>query len=1210
MKARVPIKMKKKLSSTERCSVALLGLIILLFSATSFADNVLSLLDPGENEASDENREYLIDREGGTVGQIDVGDSIRGFFNINTVNSAGGNVGGNTGNNEWSGVYQLLITDKQSFGNGLFLFTAAPDPAFEADLSGGVGTADGFVPGAGAVMVFFEDDTPDAAGDFDDVSPSTPPPPPDDGTTAPAGTTPPSSEDVSIGPYESEEAFGDTTTDGAHFWTLGFNGSPGEGLQLFTQFGRGDNVLYGFNNPSATTFAVLSAGLSRLTSSNPGVGDDVVVAPISLGPFGERVEFVVNGNLKGVANLDTPFELSSDLTITWSVLPSIGDRLWEDLNGNGVQDCDDTNGNGIIGDVGDIGPECNAGIENATVNLLDPGPDGDCGTGDETQLESTSTDDRGFYGFLFLNSLPTEYCVEFVRPTGLCSGGGDAVFTTPNQGGDPAKDSNADPVTGQTPNIGLADNDTTDLTWDAGVYCLASLGDRFWDDTDNPDGIQGNPADEPGLEGVTVNLYQCDANGNPGASPVRTATTGADGLYDFGDLPPGLYDIEFEIPQDLLDAGYVFTLRNQGGDPALDSDADPATGRTGCIIELTSDEDDTTWDGGAFAPNAGLGDRLWHDLNYNGLQDTGEPGVDNVQVTLLSNPDGDAACTSGDEVPQGVATTVGGQYLFEDLFAGNYCVQFALPDPFCDFGDVQFTLQNVGGDDSIDSDVDPATGRTGNITLANNDTDLTWDAGVFCPAVLGDRFWDDSDNPDGIQGDPADEPGIEGVTVSLYVCDAVNGTPSGTPVASTLTDVDGIYSFVVDPGVYDIEFVIPPALVASGYSFTLPNQGSDPALDSDVDPATGRTGCVIEMDSNEDDPTWDGGAFVTPAGLGDRLWDDLNFNGIQDGGEPGIPGVTVRLLENPDGDASCTSGDESEIDSQTTVAGNYLFEDLLTGNYCVQFDTPDGYCPFGDAQFTLQNVGGDDTVDSDVDPATGRTGNIFLPSGATDLSWDAGVVCPARLGDRVWDDFNGDGIQNCLDSNMDGILGNAGDVGPECLPAGIADVTVRLLSPGADGLCNTGDETQLDATTTDPGGFYLFDDLLPGSYCVEVDRPVGFPNCTIANQGADNAADSDVQEPGTNPPVSCQSDDPAENPIELQSGEEDRTWDAGLLDSEVCDTDNNGVIDENDIRDIIGSRGQPADGPDDPRDADGDGIISTRDAKLCIPQCTNTNCAP
>ena len=53
-----------------------------------------------------------------------------------------------------------------------------------------------------------------------------------------------------------------------------------------------------------------------------------------------------------------------------------------------------------------------------------------------------------------------------------------------------------------------------------------------------------------------------------------------------------------------------------------------------------------------------------------------------------------------------------------------------------------------------------------------------------------------------------------------------------------------------------------------------------------------------------------------------------------------------------------------------------------------------------------------------------------------------------------------------------------------------------------------------------------------------------------------------------------------------------------------CDVDGDGDIDKYDIRAILSSRNQPASGADDPRDADGDGIITTLDAKKCIPTCT------
>lgn len=48
-----------------------------------------------------------------------------------------------------------------------------------------------------------------------------------------------------------------------------------------------------------------------------------------------------------------------------------------------------------------------------------------------------------------------------------------------------------------------------------------------------------------------------------------------------------------------------------------------------------------------------------------------------------------------------------------------------------------------------------------------------------------------------------------------------------------------------------------------------------------------------------------------------------------------------------------------------------------------------------------------------------------------------------------------------------------------------------------------------------------------------------------------------------------------------------------------CDVDADGDIDINDLRSMLGRRNQPASGPDDPMDPDGDGIISVLDVRIC-----------
>jgi hypothetical protein len=52
-----------------------------------------------------------------------------------------------------------------------------------------------------------------------------------------------------------------------------------------------------------------------------------------------------------------------------------------------------------------------------------------------------------------------------------------------------------------------------------------------------------------------------------------------------------------------------------------------------------------------------------------------------------------------------------------------------------------------------------------------------------------------------------------------------------------------------------------------------------------------------------------------------------------------------------------------------------------------------------------------------------------------------------------------------------------------------------------------------------------------------------------------------------------------------------------------------GVIDVLDVNAIFAARNTPASGPDDPRDADGDGTITVLDASQCRLQCTNPQCA-
>ncbi len=87
-----------------------------------------------------------------------------------------------------------------------------------------------------------------------------------------------------------------------------------------------------------------------------------------------------------------------------------------------------------------------------------------------------------------------------------------------------------------------------------------------WSDYDG-DGIQD--ADETGVWGTTVELRKASDD-----SLVDTTTSEEDGMWEFEYVLPGSYYVTFS------GTGYEPTLKDQGSDDMLDSDADPTTGQT------------------------------------------------------------------------------------------------------------------------------------------------------------------------------------------------------------------------------------------------------------------------------------------------------------------------------------------------------------------------------------------------------------------------------------------------------------------------------------------------------------------------------------------------------------------------------------------------------------------------------------------------------
>ena len=546
---------------------------------------------------------------------------------------------------------------------------------------------------------------------------------------------------------------------------------------------------------------------------------------------------------------------------------------------------------------------------------------------------------------------------------------------------------------------------TNDVPYE--IMSVVAVGDQVWID-ENGNGLQ-DPAETNGVPGVVVVLH-----GTNGVA-IATNITDAAGKYLFTDLVPGDYYVIFDLTT--LPPGYVVTLQGDGSAPALDSDANVGTGQTGSTGWLAAGESDLTLDMGIYTV-ASLGDFVWLDTNGDGIQDGSEVGVSNVVVTLYNATNG----------VMGVTTTdVAGAYAFTDLVPGDYSVGFAPPAGYA------FTLQNQGTNNAANSDADPVTGRTATIPLASGDNDLTWDAGLYEPASLGDYVWEDL-NGDGIQD--VGEPGIAGVTVELY--DAATNL-----VRTTVTDGLGAYAFTgLIPGEYTVVFVRP-----SGYHFTLQDQSGD-TVDSDADPTTGQT-ATITLVSGQNDPNWDAGLY-RPASVGDYVWLDENWDGVQDPGEAGIPNVRI-IITNAIGTYS-----NSTI---TDLDGRYLFTDLPPGDYTVRVDT----------SIMDPRLAANRTYDLDGVPDDQTT--VTLASGDEDLrldfgyNWNADDVVLGSLGDRIWVDANADGVQDSGEP-------------------GIPNVTVNLY---VDTAGNGSYTTLVATTTTDAAGLYIFPDLPADAYVVRVD---------------------------------------------------------------------------------------------------------------------------
>jgi hypothetical protein len=230
----------------------------------------------------------------------------------------------------------------------------------------------------------------------------------------------------------------------------------------------------------------------------------------------------------------------------------------------------------------------------------------------------------------------------------------------------------------------------------------------------------------------------------------------------------------------------------------------------------------------------------------------------------------------------------------------------------------------------------------------------------------------------------------------------------------------------------------------------------------------------------------------TPINVGNFVWDDLDGDGRQDAGEPGLAGVQVQLWN---------SSKTLLVDSAVTSAsGIYALQAPTPGNYRVRVLLPQPADQFS----PKDNAAAGDQLDSDINPIGTSAGFTDIYTFGSNLisitTIDTGIMVyrpptptrtptPINVGNLIWHDLDADGRQD------------AGEYG-------LTGVQVQLW--------NSSKTLLVDSAVTNSSGIYTLQAPTPGDYRVRVLLPSGSGFAPKDNVAAGDQLDSDINPTGIN----------------------------------------------------------------------------------------------